>query len=1380
MGCRFPGDITSPESFWDLLLRGGQGIGPLPAERRQWQSTKRQGGYLNDVDQFDAQFFGISASEARHMDPQQRLLLEVAWEALEHAGIDPLSLAGRRVGVFVGAFTNDYELLQSRRQGAISPYFGTGTSAALLAGRIAYRLGLTGPALVVNTACSSSLVALHLARQSLLSGESELAVVAGVNLILSDEVSDSFEAARMLAAGARCKPWDERADGYVRSEGCAAIVLEPVQASAARGACIWARVAGSAVNQDGASGGITAPSAAAQHDLLLAALGDAGRKPDQVQYLEAHGTGTPLGDPVEFDAIGRAFTSDASDRAPLLLGSVKGNIGHTEAVAGLAGVIKTLLSMERRTVLATINHKVLNPELDLGAIPAAIPTEPTPWPVAEHEVLIAGVNSFGFSGTNAHVILERHLEDEYAVPTFGVPTQVLCLSAQTPQALGQLAQKYANRLTKAESAQLGAICHTAYAGRAHFRHRLALLGGAQSKMLQEIKNYLAGEASPDCLVDVVHSRRPRIAFLFTGQGSQYWGMGRDLFESDVAFRRTMLDCSERLAPLLGCSLADLLVGEQDSTQVLTQTRFTQPALFAFQVSLASMLRAWGVEPDGVLGHSVGEFAAAVAAGVMSLEDGLVLMEARGRLMQALPKGAMSAVQAAPDDLQELLSQPQIGLSLAVVNAPDACVIAGSETAMRHAHEWLHARGIGFIELDVSHAFHTPLMADMVQEFAAVLEQRQFSSPVLPFYSTVTGDLAASELTQAAYWCRQITSAVQYFSAVQRLDEAGFDFCLEIGPSPVLVNLARRCVPQSQAVWMGVQQPGENSRMTALRAAARLYVAGVDLHYTDLSGVAPQITPAPTYPFQRGSFWLDGSDGDESSTRPSGMTMNQAPHSSHDPALTDATTILTDYYKDLSARVRQGNASAVLRPFIRFAPFREPVAGFTWLPTFLGQDLAAEMQRRVDQAHGEMRAVLLNGIEFSRVRKVLDIGCGYSTDLVELAQTYSHVKLDGCNISGDQIDFGRRVIAQAGLDNRIQLHQLDSSRDEFPGLYDLAVSHQVIHHIQDKDAVLRNIAGHLRNGAFLVAAEIVSNLDERIDHAPSSAYFETKHNWAELLSQHHLRLVRCVDASQEIANYLHDDDFARTLRERAGHADASTVAHLHGPHALGQLLRRGVANYLLLLVQRDQFTTVEALQSENQARLAQPLPYAQVSAQHIEPIPAMIRVQAGSASAPVSSVWPPFDPAVAAGASVREPLREPARVPVSAQPAPSTSGSTPQDQIRLMVAQLLECAPEVLDTNQVLVAQGLNSILAMDLTRRLRSALGLSVSVKTLLNGATIASLAQGVQAAVIPDGGQRLVRDVPVSQSGLMRTLDTLDETEINRLLHELEARRDPRPTAAS
>jgi len=1422
LGCRFAGGIDSADTFWNLVIEGRNAVRELPQHRRAWQRAESNGGFLDGVDEFDAQFFGVSAAEARYMDPQQRLLLEVAWEAMENAGIDASCLAGRRVGVFVGSFTNDYELLQSRAAAqAVGPYFGTGTSAALLAGRLAYRFGMTGPALVVNTACSSSLVAMHLARRSLLLGESEFALVAGVNLILSDEISTSFRAAGMLAPDAQCKPWDAAANGYVRSEGAAAVLLEKVHDATLRGGRIWARIIGSAINQDGATGGITAPSATAQQNLIGDALHDAGISADAVQYIEAHGTGTPIGDPIEFDALTRVFSGSAGRSQPLVLGSIKGNLGHTEAAAGLAGVIKVLLAMRHAQVPATVNHHTLNPELRLQRIPAVIPTAPIPWPQSADGVAIAGVSSFGFSGTNAHVILAHHRDDLKAVAQQALPPHLLCLSAPTAGALTQVAGRYEDFLRAAAPETLAAVCHTAYVGRKHFRHRLAVSGGSLTELADAVAAYREGggkrREGAHYHTDTVRGEAPRVAFLFTGQGAQYWGMGRELFETDDTFRQSLLECDEHLAPKLGCSLVELLIGTRDSSAELGLTRFTQPALFAFQLALSNMFQAWGIRPVAVLGHSVGEFAAAVTAGVMSLSDALTIVEARGSLMQALPGGGMTAVQASAADVAGLLAElADDRLCVAVVNGPNASVIAGEKVALEAAHKQLLARNIGFAELDVSHAFHTPMMRDVVEPFRTVLQQVKLNLPSMPFFSSVTGALAATELTGADYWCAQLVKPVLYLPAVQQLDASRFDACLEIGPSAILTQLAKRCELKGPAVWIGAQQRGQSSRVAAVDAGARLYTLGVALNHERIGAAAStQVVSLPTYPFQRKSYWIEFADGGKSHRQMQGDDMTQDAHRA------DATEVLKGDDKDgrqesrghddpdSPQQMREGAGEMPAESsFVRFEPFATPAPGFTWLPSVL----AEELQAGTDAAYGEMHAVLFGGVEFRHVRRVLDLDCGRATDLIELAQMHGHLSLDGCSISAEQIDHGRRAIAQAGLYGRIQLHHLDSTKEDFPGLYDVIVSHQAIHPVHDKDIVLRNITEHLRKGAILIAAEVVSNRDAGIEHDASSAHLETRDNWAGLLAQNQLRVMRCVDASEVVANDLHDNDFAQPLRETAG-----------GSHALGELLRRGEASYLLLLVQRDYLSTGEALLSENRQRFANPLPYAEARrALAVRPakaaaavgVPLFVRAaaqvpahalapkRAASVAAPVrgqqvteevaakppelaAALPTPAPLSASTSVSAPEPAAMPSPAPIVVKPADTVPVGVAKESLFDILGQLLECVPESLDPEQTLVAQGLNSIHAIELTRRMKSAFGVSVTVKALLSGETIASLARSVSSEIVVDGDMDIARAVavntaaastPLSGGGhadLLNRIDAMGEAEINRLLTQLDTRHE-------
>jgi acyl transferase domain-containing protein len=648
MGCRFPGDADDPDSFWRLLRDGVDAITEVPPSRWDIEAYydpdpdvpgkmyARHGSFIRDIDRFDPRFFGISPREAHNMDPQQRLLLEVAWEALENAGQPADKLLESETGVFVGISTNDYAN-KGMEPSSLDAYFGVGNSMSAAAGRLSYLLGLQGPSVSLDTACSSSLVAVHLAAQSLRQRECRLAIVAGVNVVLNPWANAIFCKARMLARDGRCKTFDAAADGYVRGEGCGVVVLKRLGDAVADGDRVLALIRGTAVNQDGRSGGLTVPNGVAQEVLIKRALAASGIAPAEVGYIEAHGTGTALGDPIEMRALGSVFGAGRPAERPLVVGSVKTNVGHLESAAGVAGLIKVVLALEHGEIPPHLHFREPSPHIRWSELPVTVPTRLTPWP-AGYDRRIAGISSFGFTGTNAHVIVEAAPAPASLPPEGGRPLHVLALSARSDEALVSVAQRMSDRLAVEPADALADVAFSANTGRSHFAHRLAVVADTAAQARERLQAAAAGGLEIAGIArGVLHgSARPEVAFLFTGQGSQYAGMGRGLYETQPTFRRAIERCEELLRPMLERPLSSVLYPVADEATPLDETHYAQPALFAVEYALAELWRSWGVEPGAVLGHSVGAYAAACVAGVLSWEDALRLVAARGRLMQRLP------------------------------------------------------------------------------------------------------------------------------------------------------------------------------------------------------------------------------------------------------------------------------------------------------------------------------------------------------------------------------------------------------------------------------------------------------------------------------------------------------------------------------------------------------------------------------------------------------------------------------------------------------------------------------------------------------------------------------------------------------------------------
>ncbi len=868
---RLPGSPDA-DAFWDLLSEGRDAISEVPADRWNAEAfydaepgapgkvATRRAGFVDDVTGFDAPFFGMSTREVRQMDPQHRLLLETSWHALEHAGIAPSTLAGSDTGVFVGLATHDYLGIMSDQLDypEIEAYMAIGTSNAAAAGRISYRLGLQGPAVAVDTACSSSLVAIHQACQALQLGECDLALAGGANVLLTPATMITFSNAHMLAPDGRCKTFDAAADGYVRGEGCGIIVIKRLEDAVRDGDHIRAVIRGSAINQDGASGGLTVPNGVAQQRVIGAALRRAGVAPRDVDYLEAHGTGTSLGDPIEAQAAGAALGEGREADRPLLIGSAKTNIGHLEAAAGIAGVIKVILTLEHETLPRHLNFENPSPHIPWRRLPVEVVTSATPWP-RQDRPRIAGVSSFGFAGTNAHVIVEEAplpTPADAAEPADG--PQLLPLSARTPTALRALAGEYRDWWTAHPEATLADVCFTAGVARAHTEHRAALVADSRDAALDLLSAVADDRPAPGLVRGEAHDI-PKTAWLFTGQGSQYPGMARELYDSEPVFAATVDACANAVADLLDAPLLDVVfaVDGSDAQEALRQTSYAQPALFAVEMGLARLWQSWGLQPDVVLGHSVGQYTAACVAGVVDLADGARLMALRGKLFGSLPAGGRMAAVFAPADRVEAVVDDIPTLSVAAYNGANT-VLSGPGADLEKAVAALTADNIRCDWLETSHAFHSALLDPILDDFEAAADQFTFGTPQRILIDNRTGAaLGRSTSLDGAYWRRHARQPVQFAASIRTLAEMNCKVLVEIGPRPVLTAAALSAWPDPATAPRVIAslRPTVADRRQITEALADAYVLGLHPDFGAVSSSTARLLDLPTYPFEHRRYWF---------------------------------------------------------------------------------------------------------------------------------------------------------------------------------------------------------------------------------------------------------------------------------------------------------------------------------------------------------------------------------------------------------------------------------------------------------------------------------------------------------------------------------------------
>jgi len=860
MSCRFP-DSPDPETFWDNLSNGKSAIRKLPDGRwpemglpEEWQ-TISQGGFLDKIEEFDPLFFGISPREAIYIDPQQRLLLEVSWEALENAGIPPDSKRGKPVGVFIGISNSDYARLGSGEESNLSAWSGTGNALSIASNRISYFLDFKGPSMSIDTACSSSLVATHQAIKSLRSGECELALAGGVNILTHPGLSLVFSRAGMLSPDGLCRTFDSRANGYVRGEGAGIVVLKPLSKALADGDRILALIRGSATNHDGSSNGLTAPNGIAQAQVIKKALKNAGVKSRDIGYIECHGTGTSLGDPIEVEALVSIHDQIKQSQRICYLGAVKTNIGHLESAAGIAGLIKTVLVLQHKQIPQNLNFVELNDKISLRSSNLKIATSLEPWNQSDNLPLLAGVSSFGFGGTNAHIILEAYSSESRPKEVMEKPLHLLKLSAKTRESLRNLSQLYAHWLKKNQDP--ANLFYTANTGRANFSHRLALMAKSTSHAITQLQAFALNE-NPESILSgqSVQNRTPKIAFLFTGQGSQYPQMGKELYETQPYFKKTLDYCDKIYHDLTGNSILEILFTEKRETDLIHQTEYAQPALFALEYSLDMLLRSWGIRPDFVMGHSLGEFSAACSSGLLSVEEGMRFVTQRGMLMGKLTAaGKMLVVFTTEQDVVRSIRKYHDRIAIAALNGPNHIVISGDENAIMEISEDFKAGKIRTLLLKTSHAFHSQMMSPIINDVADLAKSIRFGIAEVPIISNLLAKPVKEQMKISEYWVRQMMGPVRFNEGINHLEKQNIDIYIEIGPTPTLLSMGKNCIAEGNQLWIPTLRQGQSNLQTMFHLLGQLYIQGVKVDWRRFEqDYTCQLVSAPTYPFQRDRYW----------------------------------------------------------------------------------------------------------------------------------------------------------------------------------------------------------------------------------------------------------------------------------------------------------------------------------------------------------------------------------------------------------------------------------------------------------------------------------------------------------------------------------------------
>ncbi|MEJ2442356.1 MAG: beta-ketoacyl synthase N-terminal-like domain-containing protein [Exilibacterium sp.] len=1238
MSCRFAG-CEDLDAYWDLLCKGREAISERPLSRwgehgtvLNMPNSAKWGGWLDAVPAIDHNFFNISAREAQSMAPHQKLLMELAWVALENSNILPGGLRGSATGVYVGLSQGNGDLNQSNPNNNsnntlnINHFWGTGSAMSIAANRISYFFDLHGPSLVVDTACSSSLVAVDLAMKSLRGNEIDLALVGAANLLLDPITSAIFAKAGMLSESGHCHTFDAAADGYVRSEGAGWVVLEKLSRARAGDRKILAVIEGSAINQDGQSNGLTAPNGTAQQRVIKNALRQAGCSGRKVDYVETHGTGTALGDPIELNALQQSYGKRPGNK-PLLIGSVKTQLGHLESASGIAGLIKVILSLYHRHIPPHLHFKTPNPAASFKGL--QVVDRPQPWPNSKHRRR-AAISSFGFGGTNAHLILAQppagqgdQLKAQACNenPTDPGRQWLLPLAAKSASSLLALMKKYHHLLERGhdvygDALELNDLCYTASCAREHMKWRICVQGENRDTLKTALSSEIEQRACGDKSEHQIHPppQPAKVVFLFTGQGSQYPAMAINLYHRYPAFKSAVDACVRLFAPKLDVPIDQLLLTPgAESDALLRQTQYAQPAVFIFEYAMAKLWQALGISPCALLGHSLGEYAGACISGVLSLESAAHLIVRRSRLMQDMENGAMVSLTLSPERVLETFQDQKLALDIAAYNGPTQTVVSGDRNEMERLIHYCQTHSVNHHIVNDSYSFHSALMNPLIESLIQAGKEAPAQAARIPLISNLNGDFYSQEQAPAAdYWANHARCAVKFQQGLETLINYFDDnlIFIEVGPEPQLNALGKQITHRrinGDFRWFPSAAKNRDNQAVFTRTLADMYREGFSIQWQNLDYQHGKFIALPGYCFEHPQEYpsMAGNAGNIEPSLAVDSVNNQSPlaHSGQNALQPRAQTAgerekMLDYYEVLTERGEMEDDFS-RSDVLHFGPFEQVQAGFSWVLAFCYPNEQTDFIAKVKQSHKALRKALFHSIDFSQVANILDIGCGHGADLISLLLDHPHCRAHGYNISPQQIELAGQRIAAKGLQDKISLFLGDSAKDDFPQHYDVIYSFQVIHHIEDKEGVFANISRHLNPGGQLILAEILSNTLSTIDEPESSAHFAPKQDWAAQLAQFGLRINECVDMSYEVANFLHLENPQADFTRIQQHFDESVYKHLLGPHRLGELLRKSLTVYGLFYISKDPYASTKHILDHNLRMLNTLTPYRQLAARLTE-------------------------------------------------------------------------------------------------------------------------------------------------------------------------------------